>query len=850
MFRYLFILLLPLTLFSQIEEKRLALVIGNSNYDKGPLNNPVNDALLMARTLDSLDFDVILDTNIANKENFIRTIREFGDKRPDYDVAFVYYAGHGIQVGAENFLLPTKVNFEKEYDVMDYGVSVQNIMRYLTGMTNQVNILVLDACRDNPFEGNWNKTRSLKGGGLAKIPPPTGSLIAFSTDAGNTAADGDRQNSVYCRSLCKNMKLSDISLDQVFRNVRSDVLKQTNGNQRPVEASQLTGKAYYLNIKEKLQLINEINFLIDINNINEAKNILNKFSVTNKTEHFYLKAQLRILLKNCEFSKASTLIEKNRQKIADDKSLSKIVLNGFLRQDKINEAKELLVNIKKKNPNLDSELIYISSRISNIENDTLSVIKNLNYLLSKNYEFDIDKLINIANHYYLLEDTVSMNNYFKKALSIDLKNINTHIRYILCNHYFFMADEERSLDYSFLEDFVLQSKNQFSHTNFFDVFLSEFYFFSSLNDNLNEKQQKDLLEKCINHANIAINFSNNSIEALQMRSAAYTNLMRLTESNVQKSKYMVNAIYDKRQEWEIKDKINYIISPNLNKNLTYEDAQMQFYFLGQIYYNNEEYELAKIEFEKGVKLAKKNNETPYYKLYNLLVLCNYNLDLYDETLLWINEKLDINPSDINALHFKSFVLRNKEMFIELESNCKKILEIIKSTGNNDDLSKIIIALNVYIFNNNYTEALYVLENFNINDDFKKLYKSIILTQQSKPKDNSLYFDYYNLNQETIDLIENYDWYATQLLNKYLQYLFLQEDYDQVIKICKDRDVDDGYLYILFKAYYNNGDLFNAILTIQNVKSNIEYSQLSDDFFTFLSEEKCIEILNNLEDSFK
>ena len=189
MLKYLIILLLPLTLFSQTQEERLALVIGNSNYDKGPLNNPVNDALLMARTLDSLDFDVILDTNISNKENFIRTIREFGNKRSDYDVAFVYYAGHGIQVGAENFLLPTKVNFETEYDVMDFGVSVQNIMRYLTGMTNQVNILVLDACRDNPFEGNWNKTRSLKGGGLAKIPPPTGSLIAFSTDAGNTAAD-------------------------------------------------------------------------------------------------------------------------------------------------------------------------------------------------------------------------------------------------------------------------------------------------------------------------------------------------------------------------------------------------------------------------------------------------------------------------------------------------------------------------------------------------------------------------------------------------------------------------------------------------------------------------------------
>ena len=97
---------IPFLAFSE-GEKRLALVIGNSNYDKGPLDNPVNDALLMAQTLEVLDFDVILDTNIESKESFIRTIREFGNQRSDYDVAFVYYAGHGIQVGAENFLLPT-----------------------------------------------------------------------------------------------------------------------------------------------------------------------------------------------------------------------------------------------------------------------------------------------------------------------------------------------------------------------------------------------------------------------------------------------------------------------------------------------------------------------------------------------------------------------------------------------------------------------------------------------------------------------------------------------------------------------------------------------------------------------
>ena len=244
-------------------EKRLALVIGNANYDKDELKNPVNDALLIAKTLEKLDFDVILDTNIVSKRAFVSRVSEFGERRSNYNVGFVYYAGHGVQVNNENYLLPTKENFNSEYDVQDYAVSVQKIMRYLTSSTSEVNVLILDACRNNPFESNWNEsTRSLgKGGsGLAKMPPPTGSLIAFSTDAGNVAIDGEGKHSIYCESLSKNMLLPNTSLDQVFRNVRADVIKATGGNQKPIEASQLTGDAFYLIIKHDYNKI-EINKL-------------------------------------------------------------------------------------------------------------------------------------------------------------------------------------------------------------------------------------------------------------------------------------------------------------------------------------------------------------------------------------------------------------------------------------------------------------------------------------------------------------------------------------------------------------------------------------------------------------
>ena len=229
------------------EEKRLALVIGNANYDKGELKNPVNDARLIASTLDSLNFDVILKENLESQNNFKRAILEFGKKRPNYDVAFVYYAGHGVQISDQNYLLPTMEEFTSEDEVKMFGVSVQDIMQFLEAQTNEVNILVLDACRNNPYESNWNPTRSSGGGGLAKIPPPTGSIIAFSTNSGQTAPDGDGENSVYTTSLAKNMMLEDTSIDQVFRNVRSEVLEATNQAQRPVEATQLTGQTFYLN---------------------------------------------------------------------------------------------------------------------------------------------------------------------------------------------------------------------------------------------------------------------------------------------------------------------------------------------------------------------------------------------------------------------------------------------------------------------------------------------------------------------------------------------------------------------------------------------------------------------------
>ena len=420
-FVHILIFFISLSLFSQ-DEKRLALVIGNANYEKGELKNPVNDARLIASTLDSLEFDVILKENLESQTSFKRAILEFGKKRSNYDVAFVYYAGHGVQISGENYLLPTKVEFSTEDEVEMFGVSVQDIMRYLRDQTDEVNILILDACRDNPFESNWNTTRSLKGGGLAKIPPPTGSLIAFSTDSGQTAPDGEGDNSIYTISLAKNMLLEDTSIDQVFRNVRTEVLNQTDGMQRPVEATQLTGQTFYLNPT-------------DINT--ELDNI-------------------QKLLNEKDYEAARTLIEPILSKNPNSSRALELRANIFFNTQKFSLALVDINELISKDPGylhyyIKRHEIYV--KLSKLD----LAINDLNYVINndpENHEYYYER-----SYFYLFHD---YSNDFDKALS----DINTSIQLnpvkdiyslgLRAKIFFYMSDYESSIkDYLLCEDLDL-----------------------------------------------------------------------------------------------------------------------------------------------------------------------------------------------------------------------------------------------------------------------------------------------------------------------------------------------------------------------------------------------------------
>lgn len=222
------------------EEKRLALVIGNSNYAGGQyLKNPVNDANLMAQTLQALGFEVVKRVD-ANKQSIEQAIREFSKKLPNHNVALFYFAGHGIQVDGINYLIPTDAKLEDKSDCKFEAVSVNFIVEEFENYPNNTNIVILDACRNDPFR-SW-----ARGGerGFKAISPSSGTIIAFATSEGATASDGKGQNGLFTQELVKQMK-NPQSIENVFKKTRIEVERQSNNAQSPQEWTKLKGDFWF-----------------------------------------------------------------------------------------------------------------------------------------------------------------------------------------------------------------------------------------------------------------------------------------------------------------------------------------------------------------------------------------------------------------------------------------------------------------------------------------------------------------------------------------------------------------------------------------------------------------------------
>ncbi|MBZ0250790.1 MAG: caspase family protein, partial [Burkholderiales bacterium] len=220
-------------------ERKIALVIGNAAYPTAPLRNPVNDAKAMAARLQALGYDVALHTDVTQRD-FTRAVSRFGQRLAPGSVALFYYAGHGMQVRGRNFLVPVDADIQSEASARSEAVDLDLVLEQL-GPT-RLAMVILDACRNNPFEGRF---RSSGGSGLAQVDAPKGTLLAYATAPGKVASDGEGAHGLYTAELLKAMDLPGAKVEEVFKAVRVNVIKATAGAQVPWESSSLTGDYFF-----------------------------------------------------------------------------------------------------------------------------------------------------------------------------------------------------------------------------------------------------------------------------------------------------------------------------------------------------------------------------------------------------------------------------------------------------------------------------------------------------------------------------------------------------------------------------------------------------------------------------
>jgi uncharacterized caspase-like protein len=225
-------------------EKRVALVIGNSAYQKvAPLTNPANDAGIVAAMLKQVGFDSVDARMDLKAADMRRALREFGNKARDADIAVVYYAGHGIELDNTNYLIPVDAQLETDTDVYDETLPLDRVL-VAVEPAKQLRLVILDACRDDPFSKRMKRTVASRaiGRGLAKVEPTSpNTIIAYAAKAGSTASDGDSRNSPFATALVEHLPKPGLDLRRAFGFVRDDVLKITGNKQEPYVYGSLGG---------------------------------------------------------------------------------------------------------------------------------------------------------------------------------------------------------------------------------------------------------------------------------------------------------------------------------------------------------------------------------------------------------------------------------------------------------------------------------------------------------------------------------------------------------------------------------------------------------------------------------
>src|SRR5262249_2136418 len=219
---------------AQDKAKRLALVIGNGAYRDVPLPNPINDSDDVEKVLKESGFAVIKRQNTTLKEMHL-ALREFGDRLDRQGTGLFYFAGHGMQVRGHNYLIPVDADIQREDEVSYNALDLNAVMEKLDSAKNPVNIVILDACRNNPFGSKFQASSK----GLAQVDAPPGTIIAFATSPGSTAADGGGRNGLYTQHLVKEITKAGIGIEEAFKAVRAGVRTDSKNLQIPWESTSL-----------------------------------------------------------------------------------------------------------------------------------------------------------------------------------------------------------------------------------------------------------------------------------------------------------------------------------------------------------------------------------------------------------------------------------------------------------------------------------------------------------------------------------------------------------------------------------------------------------------------------------
>lgn len=249
MYRFIFVMLMLLVAAPVLAERtQVALVIGNAAYQSVPaLRNPRNDAEDISRALEEIGFDVSVALD-SDQVSMLRSLRSFQTKARDADVSLIFYAGHGMEVGKQNYLIPTDATLNSDRDLPFEAIKMDDLVFAASG-ASELSLVILDACRNNPFARKMEQTTAYRsvGRGLAAVEPQGNTIVAYSAKAGTIAADGAGRNSPYAEALLGVLEEPNVEVGLLFRRVRDKVIEATRGRQEPFWYGSLSSKELYLN---------------------------------------------------------------------------------------------------------------------------------------------------------------------------------------------------------------------------------------------------------------------------------------------------------------------------------------------------------------------------------------------------------------------------------------------------------------------------------------------------------------------------------------------------------------------------------------------------------------------------